>query len=790
MTSPRQLTYTSVDALDGSLGGWQVKDRSPELTEPEAQAVLALAATRLDFVEPPPRFPSAAEIAALPARLVTAQELGRSLLVHSAAAGNDASGRPGNVFTHALVIDDQPGAPRPLEWWRSPGWLRPYGADAVRECTLGAPPGPGGVVSAASVSGFLGRCNPHGLGALVDAVGRCFGTDHRVVLVEDDPDTAALWLACVSFMLPPFGHAWLSMSTFERSFSLTPMTVAVISASDVGDLPRDPALLAVQPGTQQPPGTGWDLLRGAVEVSTWSRLAQALAQTPDRSDRLQRLDRLALANPGAAGRYLVWALAAALLDVEPDIAVPVLTGALVYTDEPELRDAVREALALRAGQTPSEIGEHLAGLRTDGGPWNDEQLAVFEHWLSRAVYDDEALLGDWPPLLPDLALADDAYRAGLAGTVADAVEELAEEELDTATHSALTLRLLDLAHRLGVADLLGPDAGKPNELALFLPGQHGPTIVGQARDLDPATVAAVDERLPDALRAGLAPEVEAWLAGARPAVPEQTEVPTAPVDGGAAPPPLPPIASTPPPPLVVGEASPQARDYDPAQAERVLMQLSLGSPDAVDVAIGIGRDPSLPVALQNLCLVHRTFEQDWWQRGPERALDEAEAVLAGLQLLTPDRAGAFSTELSGHLLAAVVRGEAWWESPDPVPFDVARRLRNSEIALLELVQPLHGVTEPTVSMLLAHDGLASIVAKAACKMGPVRVAGFVLRDILSLEEQSDFHVKSVARALLREAALRTDDPETWIRNRSPLGEGAPPEHDLLTLVNLTGAPIT
>ncbi|WP_308289857.1 hypothetical protein [Mycolicibacterium mageritense] len=58
------------------------------------------------------------------------------------ARGSDSTGRPGNVFAH-VVLDRTPfAAPqrRPIEWWRSPQWVRPFGAAAVGRATIADSP--------------------------------------------------------------------------------------------------------------------------------------------------------------------------------------------------------------------------------------------------------------------------------------------------------------------------------------------------------------------------------------------------------------------------------------------------------------------------------------------------------------------------------------------------------------------------------------------------------------------------------------------------------------------------
>ena len=131
-----QLTFTSFDGGGGA--GWQIKE-STGLSPTEIERLRAGIDARLDAGVDLPRFPSADDLEGFPRRLVfdaDPHHLGDGTMVwwHHAPAGVDGSGRPGNVFTHVLVghhgpdLGDQtgtsPGA-RPIDWWRSPGWLTP-----------------------------------------------------------------------------------------------------------------------------------------------------------------------------------------------------------------------------------------------------------------------------------------------------------------------------------------------------------------------------------------------------------------------------------------------------------------------------------------------------------------------------------------------------------------------------------------------------------------------------------------------------------------------------------------
>ena len=211
-----QLVYTSVDA--GQFGGWQVKQCSPQLTEQTVNALVARVPTALELVAEPSPFPTPAEIAALPRRLLyagLADDRWRRAWWHSTPAGADASGRTGNVFTQCLVSTEQV---RPISLWRSPGWSTPFGAAEVAASTLGMPPEPQQIVPIASQLLFGTDSWQVGtLCVLADALQAARQGGPTVVLLVDDPDEGAAWLMALSLCISVQAAAGMGFSTFERA---------------------------------------------------------------------------------------------------------------------------------------------------------------------------------------------------------------------------------------------------------------------------------------------------------------------------------------------------------------------------------------------------------------------------------------------------------------------------------------------------------------------------------------------------------------------------------------------
>ena len=134
-----QLTYASFDPDNGA-GGWQVMSTAGELSDGEIESLRQRIVTRFDSDTPLGAFPNAAELEAMPRRLTyICDGRGQGAYWHSTMAGRDATGRPGNVFSHVLLdrATAQPTpAIRPIEIWRSPGLLCPFGPEQVREAVL------------------------------------------------------------------------------------------------------------------------------------------------------------------------------------------------------------------------------------------------------------------------------------------------------------------------------------------------------------------------------------------------------------------------------------------------------------------------------------------------------------------------------------------------------------------------------------------------------------------------------------------------------------------------------
>ena len=268
-----QLTYACFAAGEESAGGWGIGEKTglnPEdvnLLEESAAAVFPEDGSM-------PRFPTAEQLAARARRLrFKMLDDGRRFLWHSAAAGVDASGRPGNVFTHAVLLrqGDLPAKWIPIHAWRSPSWSVPYGADEVKSAQLmDSFPEPGPLSDPQKIVDFLtadpGRA--HIWGILLDALRQQqVGWGGRIVVICDSADEAAGWVAAVTSVVIKAAARTLSFAIWEQAADLDrtrniTRIVCVDRASIRGELKTTPALLVIDPTK----GASQEFLDGRVGV--------------------------------------------------------------------------------------------------------------------------------------------------------------------------------------------------------------------------------------------------------------------------------------------------------------------------------------------------------------------------------------------------------------------------------------------------------------------------------------------------------------------------------------------
>jgi GTPase-associated protein 1, N-terminal domain type 2/GTPase-associated protein 1, middle domain len=456
-----QLAYTSFDK-PGSVGGWQIKQVSGELSAAEARALVAGVRTAFDAVDPLPTYPTPEQLERGPRRLAYRRFDDRSAgYWHTVPAGSDNTGRPGNVFAHTLLDRDADAAPhhRPIQWWRSPQWLCPYGAAATARAILpDEPPGPGAAVTKDSVVAFaldISTWRLATLFGLLDAVGAALDGGAPVVLGVKSVDAAAQWIGLVSYLMSPGAAARLNFSTFDRADQLGAalQDTQHLTAVPVVDLPGVPVGVVVIDETAT---LSLGELGGAphrtetgqpIAVTPWSAMAQVVLLEP-RSARavLDDIDRY-----GA--------------QVEDGTLPPAWPMAMAVAAAPEYADAHAEAHTVIAAHTPrgvapgSAIGATISGVlnalvgNSTADAWHAVQHAppglASEHadltYVRRAITDD-TWLNQLGPIPVGPRRLQTSVPAELSAAVGPALERARGVGADQ------VVRLVDFLMRAGVDD--------------------------------------------------------------------------------------------------------------------------------------------------------------------------------------------------------------------------------------------------------------------------------------------------------------------------------------------------
>ncbi|WP_231911029.1 GAP1-N2 domain-containing protein [Corynebacterium suranareeae] len=275
------VTYASFKGTAGR-GGWKVGTWSAQATKEDRQFIAEVAPTHIETVTPFDDFISSEDIDALPRRFEYRPLPGRSLIMQSVPAGKDATGRPGNVFTHA-VIDGDLESPLesvyPISLYRSPDLLTPFRAAAVNASELpidsGEPRiGPMTDLSLAwmMVDSMFGdrRQVFYQLQDVLQA------GEKTAVLILNSTNEAAYWIQALSSTLTPNeARRLLHFSTFERAAtlpipdkSMDARSLFVVPGIDRELLAEHPRIVIIDPENPQH--------AKAAPQGSWSRMTQGL----------------------------------------------------------------------------------------------------------------------------------------------------------------------------------------------------------------------------------------------------------------------------------------------------------------------------------------------------------------------------------------------------------------------------------------------------------------------------------------------------------------------------------
>ncbi|MFB9192230.1 hypothetical protein ACFFWA_04560 [Actinomadura verrucosospora] len=394
-----QLHYTSARSGPTGRAGFQFVAETPGLPDGTRAAVTPY----LSYRPPPdaPLSPGDAELDLFPVSLLYDEVDGRPLLLRCRYLGRDYSGRYGNFFAHAVVAEpEELEGLRPAELWQAAHWT-PLPApgpdlDPLEELT------PGSALDPEALAGWLASAGPGDpyarLALLVDAVAGVLLRGHgRVVLVADDVEAIARWIAVVSYSLPVAAAARLTFVTYTADPDGAAQRL-------VGTTP------AVWAGAQNHAShaSAFDLRDGVPDGGS-SRFARTVARCWRARD-FGGLDALAeLAPPDDPARE---GAAALLALCRGDASVT-----------PEEQGAAAELLARRGTAVPAWVWRDLA----PGVPAMGLDLALAVHGRARA-----------------------AGAADLAGRCARRVGALVSERLTAASRLTEVAEAAEVAERAGV----------------------------------------------------------------------------------------------------------------------------------------------------------------------------------------------------------------------------------------------------------------------------------------------------------------------------------------------------
>lgn len=521
-----QLAYTSFDAV-GTVGGWQVKETSGGLTPAETQALIAGVRTVFRPVGEMPDFPTPEQLEHGPRRLAYRHLGDGAGYWHTFPAGSDSTGRPGNVFAHALLdrAPDTHPRYRAIQRWRSAHWLQPFGAAAVARAALpGTLPELGSAVTKDSVVAFALDAVTWRLAtlfALLDAVAAALAGGPPVVLGVRSPDAAAQWIGLVSFLMSPGSAAALSFSTFDRAEQVAPHNGQVLSAVPVEDLAAvEPGMVVISESETVSLGElGGDPHRTAgghrIEVTRWSVMAQVVLLDVASARRvLDDIDTLS-SQVRDDGLHPAWPMAMAVaghpefadaqVEAHEVIAAHSPSGALVGSEAAHI---IADVLSAAIGATTADAWRVVHELRDGAGA----ALADATYY-SRAIADDAWMTQSEPIPLGPRTFHGKPIPSSLRVAIGPALEHSRRQGPDR------LLRVVDLLWRAGVAD-------DRLQVALadgVLPGLADPGVRTRIGAADRLSLAAWLLNDVDPEGSAIDDDVLDWLAEAAP-VPEPAEL--------------------------------------------------------------------------------------------------------------------------------------------------------------------------------------------------------------------------------------------------------------------------
>jgi hypothetical protein len=211
----QQAYYTScTSGLRGSMG-FQFNAASPGIEQRVLDQL-----ERIGLYSPPrtaPIQPTAEELERFPVMLVYQRlDDGQMVFAQSKYVGLDYSGRWGNYFTHFLVAPPAGNGRAdflPIELWHAPVWTTKENntPELPELCEVDL----AGAIDVETVGAFVQQRAVH-IAPMIEAARTALKTGRRVLII-DDPESIALWIAAVTYALPrPLALA-TSFTTYAKS---------------------------------------------------------------------------------------------------------------------------------------------------------------------------------------------------------------------------------------------------------------------------------------------------------------------------------------------------------------------------------------------------------------------------------------------------------------------------------------------------------------------------------------------------------------------------------------------
>jgi GTPase-associated protein 1, N-terminal domain type 2/GTPase-associated protein 1, middle domain len=216
----QQQYYTSWHNHKTGQTGFQIKAESEGLTTDIAQTLKALIGYRI----PASADTSSVETHPIALRYYVHNNL--AVLISSQSSGQDELGRDGNFFAHSIVATPQDIAYplAPIFYWQSPFWVNEDKSDQTKLPSLEQ-------LNAEvtfdfdAVWNFLNQKNHISwfkqlLCAVIDQ-----HQSQRRIIILDDTESVALWIAALCTVLPPSYSYFLTFSTYHHDPGTAPFDI-------------------------------------------------------------------------------------------------------------------------------------------------------------------------------------------------------------------------------------------------------------------------------------------------------------------------------------------------------------------------------------------------------------------------------------------------------------------------------------------------------------------------------------------------------------------------------------